>query len=74
MTQSKLKIKYFYDENYNILSVGVFPQDRNASQVEIANALTSALVVELSKSLSIPQKDIAQAIVSAVKSLIPERE
>ena len=66
----KLTIKYTFDENYNVLSSGVFPANRNSSVVEITNALTASLVIELSRNLGLTQSEVAQAIVQAVKKLV----
>ena len=71
--EGKLNLKYTYDENGNILFVRVKPNNLNSSVVEITNALSSALVIELSNSLHIPQGDIAEAIVESIKTLIKEK-
>lgn len=71
--EGKLNLKYAYDENGNILSVRITPHNRNSTVVEITNALTSALVIQLSDSLHIPQGDVAEAIVESVKNLLKEK-
>lgn len=71
--EGKLKLKYAFDENGNIMSVTITPYNRNSTVVEITNALTSALVIQLSDSLHIPQGDVAEAIVESVKNLLKEK-
>ena len=68
--EGKLNLKYTFDENGNILYVKVTPHNRNSTVVEITNALSSALVVQLSKSLHIPQDDLFNAIVESVNETL----
>ena len=72
--EGKLRIKYTFDENDNITSAFVIPNNRNSTVVEITNALTAALVIQLSNSLHLQQGDVAKAIVESIKALIPDRE
>jgi hypothetical protein len=71
--EGKLNIKYLYDENYSTLWVNIKPHKRGATVVEVTNALLSALAVQLSDSLHIPQEELLETIVNAVKEKVNVR-